>query len=192
VQVEGGFLHTAKLHQTYFGKAPEAFDAVNVIGADGKFIVRMIDPIVLLIAQIDDAVVDPKPVGMDNGSNIDFAFDNRIKRFTRAVRNDLGVNLSVSFVDAENDRFTVSSTTPLAANTSCTFVAIRPVRFLPKMEIRSRNIMRSADESMSNIGSPCCGLTRSIMRSAKPSDQVKNIAISVAISCVKFGNANIL
>ena len=74
----------------------------------------------LLIAQIDDAVVGPKPVGMDNRSNIDFAFDNRIKRFTRAVRNDLGINLSVSFVDAENDRFPVSSTTPRAANTPCT------------------------------------------------------------------------
>ena len=48
VLVTGGFSHTAKLHQAYFGKAPEAFDAVNVISADGKFIVRMIDPIVLV------------------------------------------------------------------------------------------------------------------------------------------------
>ena len=65
VQVEGGLSHTAKLYQAYFGKAPEAFDAVNVIVADGKFIVRMIDSIVLLIAKIDDAVIGPKPVGMD-------------------------------------------------------------------------------------------------------------------------------
>ena len=109
VQIEGGFSHAAKFHQANFGKAPEAFDAVDMIGADGKFIVRVVDPIVLLIAQIDDAVVGAKPVGMDNGSNINFAFDNRIKRFTSAVRNDLGINLSVSFIDAEDDRFTITS-----------------------------------------------------------------------------------
>ena len=120
VQIEGRFSHTAKLHEAYFGKAPEAFDAVNVIGADGKFIVRMVDSIVLLVAQIDDAVIGPKPVGMDGRKHIDFAFDNRIKRFTRAIRNDLGINLSVSFVDAENDSFAVSSTATLAANTPCT------------------------------------------------------------------------
>ena len=50
MQVESGFSHTAKLHQAYFGKAPEALDAVNMVGADGKFIVRVLDPIVLLIA----------------------------------------------------------------------------------------------------------------------------------------------
>ena len=65
MQVEGGFSHAAKLHQANFGKAPEAFDAVNMVGADGKFIVRVVDSIVLLIAQIDDAVIGPKPVSMD-------------------------------------------------------------------------------------------------------------------------------
>ena len=152
VQVEGGFSHTAELHQAYFGKAPEAFDAVNMVGTDGKLVFRMVNAIVLLIAQINDAVVGAKPIGMDGRSGLDFAFDNRIKRFTSAVRNDLGINLSVSFIDAENDRFAVSSMTTLASNTPRTLVKIRPARSLRKTEIRSRNITRSAGESMSNIG----------------------------------------
>ena len=118
----GGFSHTAKLHQTYFGKAPEAFDAVDMVGADGEFILTVLDSIMLLIAQIDDAVIGPKPVGMDGRKHIDFAFGNRIKRSARAVRNNLGINLSVAFVDAKNDGFAVSSTTTLAANSPRTKV----------------------------------------------------------------------
>ena len=100
---------------------------------------------------------------MDGRSGLNPAFDNRIKRFTSAVRNDLGINLSVSFIDAENDRFAVSSTTTLAANSPRTKVGFVQLDLSGKTEIRSRNITRSADESMSNIGSPCYGLIRSIM-----------------------------
>ena len=48
-----------------FGEALEAFDAVNVIGTEGEFILAVLDAIVLLIAQIDDAVVGAKTIGMD-------------------------------------------------------------------------------------------------------------------------------
>ena len=65
MQVEGRFSHTAKLYESNFGKAPEAFDAIDVVRSDGEFILGMIDSIVLLVAQIDYAIVRPKPVSMD-------------------------------------------------------------------------------------------------------------------------------
>ncbi len=42
MQAEGRFSHTAKLYESNFGKAPEAFDAVDVVRSDGEFIGRMI------------------------------------------------------------------------------------------------------------------------------------------------------
>ena len=59
VQVESVLWHTTKFDKAYFGKAPEAFDAVYMVGADGEFILAVLDSIMLLIAQIDDAVRKP-------------------------------------------------------------------------------------------------------------------------------------
>ena len=65
MQVEGRFSHAAKLYESNFSKAPEAFDTVDVVRSDGEFILGMIDAIMLLVTQIDYAIVRPKPVSMD-------------------------------------------------------------------------------------------------------------------------------
>ena len=65
VQVEGRFSHTAKLYEPNFGKAPEAFDTVDVVSSDGEFVLGMIYAIVLLVTEMDYAVVRAKPVSMD-------------------------------------------------------------------------------------------------------------------------------
>ncbi len=122
MQVEGGFSHAAKLYRADFGKAPEAFDAVDMVCPDGEFIGRMIDPVMLLIAQIDYSVIGAKTVGMDNGSGIHLAFDDRVKRFAGTVGDDLGIDLAVSFVNTEDDRFAAGSASSLAADTLCTKV----------------------------------------------------------------------
>ena len=65
MQIESGFSHTTKLHQAYFGKAPEAFYTVDMVATDDEFVLTMLEMIVLLVTQIDDAVVGSKVVGMD-------------------------------------------------------------------------------------------------------------------------------
>ena len=65
MQIESGLSHTTKLHQAYFGKAPEAFYTVDMVATDGEFVLTMLDTIVLWVTQVDDAVVDSKPVGID-------------------------------------------------------------------------------------------------------------------------------
>jgi len=62
------------------------------------------------------------------------------------------MDLSVAFIDAEDDHFTESSTTALAANSLGTKVGFVQLRCLPKKEIRFHSTKRSADESMSNTG----------------------------------------
>ena len=43
----GGFSHAVKLHKENYCKAAEAVDAVNMVSADGEFIVRWVDSIML-------------------------------------------------------------------------------------------------------------------------------------------------
>lgn len=57
VQVEGRFSHTAELYEPDFGESPEVVDTVDVVRADGEFILGMVDEIVLLVAQIDHTVI---------------------------------------------------------------------------------------------------------------------------------------
>lgn len=122
VQIEGRFSHAAELYDTDFSEGPEAFDAVDMVGSEGEKVLAVIDAVVLLVAQIDQGMIGPKAVGMDGRLLINLAFENRIKRFTRAVRDYLGIDLSVSFVNAEDDGFAVRSASSLAANSLCTKV----------------------------------------------------------------------
>ncbi len=57
--------YTTKLHRAYFGNAPEAFYTVDMVATGGEFVLTMLEMIVLLVTQIDDAVVGSKVVGMD-------------------------------------------------------------------------------------------------------------------------------
>lgn len=122
VQIEGRFSHTAELYETNFSEGPEAFDAVDVVGSESKKILAVVDAVVLFVAQIDQGMIGPKAVGMDGRLLINLAFYDRIKRFTRTVRDYLGIDLSVSFVNAEDDGFSVSPASSLAANSLCTKV----------------------------------------------------------------------
>ncbi len=54
-----------KFDKPDFGETREAFNAVDMVSADSEFIIAVVDSIVLLIAQIDDAVIGAKTVGMD-------------------------------------------------------------------------------------------------------------------------------
>ena len=127
-----------------------------------------------------------KPIGMDGWSSVDFAFDNRIKRVTRAVRNDLGINAAVAFIDAEDDPFYQRLRGHACREFAWHQSTISIARLLPKKEIRFRNMKRSADGSMSNIGSPYSGLDGQVRLSEPPSDQRQMTAISDEILPSKF------
>lgn len=105
VEQEGVRAHPPEPGQPRLGVAPEALDAVDVIPANhtaAELVGVVIDPQMLAIPHIDQAVVTPPAVGMDDAVEGDFPANRGQKHRFRAVGDDLGVDLVVSFVDAED------------------------------------------------------------------------------------------
>ena len=66
VEVEGVSGHTAELCQASFCQAPEALDSVDVVALAGELVVPMLDPEVLVEAQVDQTVVACPAVGVEH------------------------------------------------------------------------------------------------------------------------------
>ena len=59
VEAQGGSVEAAKLGQAHFGDAPEVLDAVDVRLAFDELVAAMIDPVMFLVAEIQQAAVTP-------------------------------------------------------------------------------------------------------------------------------------
>src|SRR5580700_6899650 len=76
VEQEAVRVHSAEPGQTRLGVAPEAFDAVDVVGAirlPGELIGSVIHSKVLLVTQVHQPVVATPAVGMNDAVERDFA-----------------------------------------------------------------------------------------------------------------------
>lgn len=98
-----------ELHQPSFRKGPEGLYAVDVAAATGEFVLPVLDPVVLLVAEIDETVVAPPTIGVDDAVQIDFAPDNGLQRGFRAIGYDLGIDFPLSLEDSKHWRFAVGS-----------------------------------------------------------------------------------
>ncbi len=65
VEIEGVFWHGVELDESLLCQAPEAFDAVDVVGSGGELAVSMADPEVFVEAQVDETVI-PSPPSVRN------------------------------------------------------------------------------------------------------------------------------
>lgn len=74
----------------------------------------MVDPEMLRITQVNQAVVTAPGIGMNDRFNPDTPVDNSLQRFLLDVRDNLGKDFPVSFIDAEDDGFTVRAATAFA------------------------------------------------------------------------------
>ena len=70
------FRHTIELSQTSFSETPERLDTINMPFTTGKFIVTMVNPEVLIKADIDQSVIAAPSIGMDNSIWGDMPTDN--------------------------------------------------------------------------------------------------------------------
>jgi len=57
--------------------SPEAFDAIDMIRSESKFIVAMMDSAMTRIAQVDQAVVTAPTIGVDHGVQIGMTANHR-------------------------------------------------------------------------------------------------------------------
>jgi len=108
------FIHTTESIQTGLGKAPEALDAVDMGLASDKFILAVIDSQVPAIANVNQAVVTPPAIGIDDAVQGDTTSDNALQRSLCAVRDDFCVNTAVAFENAEDSRFAKGPASSLA------------------------------------------------------------------------------
>ena len=89
-------IHTSEPVQPGFGKAPEAFNAIDVGSTSDKFILPMINTQVLAIADIDQAVITAPTIRIDDAIQGNTAPDNSLVRGFTAVWDDLGVDTTVT------------------------------------------------------------------------------------------------
>lgn len=111
------FCNAIELGQASFGIAPEALDAVDVRVSVGEFILCVLDSQVFFVTDIDQAVVASPSVRVHHGVEADAAADGFLQGLFATIRDDLGIDLSVSFEDAKDDSLACGTPAAFAPNT---------------------------------------------------------------------------
>ena len=117
-----------ELGESAFGEAPEGFDAVNVGSAFGEGFL-LVDTHMLVVADIDQAIVSRPTVGANDALRVDPAANDGPQSVLGAVGDDFGVNFPLPLEDAEDGLFEGSpatqarqSASPDATGTEVAFV----------------------------------------------------------------------
>ena len=105
VQSKGTFADASELIEPPFSDGPEVLDPINVISSISKFIVSMLDTIVLLITKVYQAVIGLKSIRIDRRAEIDLLPYNGHQRALRAIPDNLGIHFTASLDQPENDVF---------------------------------------------------------------------------------------
>lgn len=117
-------MYTSELCESDFAESPEVFDPINMVVSIGKFILAMLDSIMLFVPVINKSVVGFETIGVNDCISVGFAFNNWHQLTHRAVFDDLGINLIASFEHPENGYFAFSSSPSDPANTTRPEVAL--------------------------------------------------------------------
>ena len=92
-----------ELGEPSFGEAPEGLDAVDMhTVALGEFMLAVVDPQMLVVADIDESVVAAPAVGVDDAFQRHLALDDGLQRGFFAIRHDLGIHPAMPLEDAKH------------------------------------------------------------------------------------------
>ena len=116
VQRKGLRWDTFELSQTQFGVGPEGLDTVDVAVASSKLVFSMMDSEVLGVANINQALVAPPTITVDDAVDRDMAPNNLLQRGFSGIRDNLGVDPTIPLEDTEDDGFRSSAATPFTPN----------------------------------------------------------------------------
>ena len=108
------FIHTPKSVQTGLGEAPEALNPIDMSLASNELILTVIDAQVPAVSDINQAVIAPPAIGIDNAVQGDAASDNPLQRRLSAVRDDFCVDAAVTLEHTEDGRLTKGAASSLA------------------------------------------------------------------------------
>ena len=66
MEIESMLVKPTKAHKPGFGKGPETFNPIDMRIFGSKLVLTMLNPKVLLIAQINQTIIAPPTIRMDN------------------------------------------------------------------------------------------------------------------------------
>ena len=69
-------MYPSELSKPDFAKPPKVFDPINMVVSIGKFVLAMLDAIMLFVPIIYKSVIGLESVGINHCICIGFAFDN--------------------------------------------------------------------------------------------------------------------
>ncbi len=75
VEIKGILEHTSEADKTRFGKGPGTLNAIDVRVSNGKFILAMLHPEMLLIPQIHQTIIAAPAIRMNNTFRVNTASD---------------------------------------------------------------------------------------------------------------------
>ena len=85
-----------------FGIGPEGFNAVDMSSAVCKFILSMVDTIMLFVAQVNEAAVTSPVIRVDDAVGLYPTADNGQQRPSGAIGDDLGIDAAASLEDPKH------------------------------------------------------------------------------------------
>ncbi len=102
MQIKSFWRHAVELVQSSFGIRPKTFYSVDMNITDGENIVRVIDSQMFGVAHINQSVVAAPAIRINYRIKRDLAANNVLQRFLSRVRDNLGKNRAVAFVNSKD------------------------------------------------------------------------------------------
>jgi len=109
MQAKRALANASELIEPGFCDSPKVLNAINMVMTIRKFIASMLDPIVLLITEVYKPIVGLKTIGINRRGLIDLLLYNGHQRASGAVFNNLGINLTTSFDQTEDNVLTLGA-----------------------------------------------------------------------------------
>lgn len=78
VEREGIFVDAMELGEAVPGVAPKALDAVDMVGTESELVVAVVDPAMPGKVQIDESVVAPPMICVDDGFDASLVADDGV------------------------------------------------------------------------------------------------------------------
>ena len=110
--------HPVELHQATLGVTPKALDAVDVNAAPGELVVAVVDPQMLVKADIDQPVIAAPAVRVNHAGNVGLASDDGLKDNLGGIGDNFGINVLAAFEQTKYDRLLTCATAAKSANTA--------------------------------------------------------------------------
>jgi len=132
MQMEGGFSHATKPTKPCFGVTPKTLNTIDMRFSLNKFIAAMVDAKMFLITQIDQSIIAPPSIRMNDTFKLNTPPDDGLKRLSGAIGDDFSIDLPISFENTKDYRFARCTPSSSALNTTSTEITFINFNFTTK------------------------------------------------------------